>query len=174
MPGLVIIRWSAPLFFANATQFRDLVREAVRSATPPPKWVLIAAEPITDIDTTAGAMLADLDLELNASGIHLAFAELQSSVHDWVVRYELHETIDRAHFYRTVNEAPGRRSRARRAATGPIQERRPQCPERARGRERVSGSVRGGLQLRRRRQHRLPAPGQLKQVQASGIGRNQK
>ena len=52
---------------------------------PPPRWVLVAAEPITDIDTTAGAMLADLDLELNAAGIHLAFAELQSAVRDTIV-----------------------------------------------------------------------------------------
>ena len=51
-----------------------------RAADAPPKWILVAAEPITDIDTTAGAMLADLDLELNARGIHLAFAELQTSV----------------------------------------------------------------------------------------------
>jgi high affinity sulfate transporter 1 len=105
VPGLLVIRWAAPLFFANANQFRDLVRDAVRSATPTPTWVLVAAEPITDIDTTAGAMLADLDVELNASGIHLAFAELQSSVRDWIVRYGLLETIDEGHFYRSVDEA---------------------------------------------------------------------
>ena len=44
-------------------------------------------------------MLADLDLELNASGIHLAFAELQSAVRDTIVRYGLLETIDEGHFY---------------------------------------------------------------------------
>ena len=71
----------------------------------PPQWVLVAAEPITDIDTTAGAMLADLDLELNAAGIHLAFAELQSSVRDTIVRYGLLETIDEGRFYRSVPEA---------------------------------------------------------------------
>ena len=63
------------------------------------------AEPITDIDTTAGSMLADLDAELNASGIHLAFAELQSAVRDTIVRYGLLETIDEGHFYRSVDEA---------------------------------------------------------------------
>ena len=55
---------------------------AGEAADPPPQWVLVAAEPITDIDTTAGEMLADLDLELNAAGIHLAFAELLSAVRD--------------------------------------------------------------------------------------------
>ena len=105
VPGLLIVRWSAPLFFANANQFRDLIRELVKAAAAPPQWVLVAAEPITDIDTTAGSMLADLDLELNAAGIHLAFAELQSSVRDTIVRYGLLETIDEGRFYRSVPEA---------------------------------------------------------------------
>src|SRR5207342_2007094 len=64
VPGLVIVRWSAPLFFANANLFRETIRDAVQSSETIPRWVLIAAAPITDIDTTAGAMLADLDLEL--------------------------------------------------------------------------------------------------------------
>ena len=105
VPGLLIVRWSAPLFFANANQFRDRIRDLVKSSTPEPRWVLVAAEPITDIDTTAGAMLADLDLELNAAGIHLAFAELQSGVRDMIERYGLLETIEEGHFYRSVSEA---------------------------------------------------------------------
>ncbi len=105
VPGLLIIRWSAPLFFANANQFRDRIRELVKASTTTPRWVLVAAEPITDIDTTAGAMLADLDLELNSSGIHLAFAELQSAVRDSIVKYGLLETIDQGHLYRSVTEA---------------------------------------------------------------------
>ena len=104
VPGLLIVRWSAPLFFANANQFRDRIRELVKAATPPPSWVLVAAEPITDIDTTAGAMLADLDLELNAAGIHLAFAELQSEVRDTIVRYGLLQTIDEGHLYGSVKD----------------------------------------------------------------------
>ncbi|MFL5674670.1 MAG: SulP family inorganic anion transporter [Chloroflexota bacterium] len=105
VPGLVILRWSAPLFFANANQFRDRVRELVKTADTPPAWVLVAAEPITDIDTTAGAMLADLDLELNASGIHLAFAEFQSDVRDMIARYGLLDVIEEGHIYRSVSEA---------------------------------------------------------------------
>ena len=105
IPGLLIVRWSAPLFFANASQFRDRIRGLVRTADVPPRWVLVAAEPITDIDTTAGAMLTDLDEELNSAGIHLAFAELQSGVRDVIVRYGLLETIDRDHLYRSVTEA---------------------------------------------------------------------
>ena len=105
VPGMLIVRWSAPLFFANANEFRDRIRELVRTSTPPPRWVLVAAEPITDIDTTAGSMLVDLDLELNAAGIHLAFAELQTAVRDTIVRYGLLETIEGGHFFRSVEEA---------------------------------------------------------------------
>lgn len=105
VPGLLIVRWSAPLFFANANQFRDRIRELVKASAPAPQWVLVAAEPIADIDTTAGEMLADLDLELNAAGIHLAFAELQSNVRDSIVRYGLLSTIDAQHLYGSVTEA---------------------------------------------------------------------
>ena len=78
---------------------------ARKKSVPPPRWVIVAAEPIADIDTTAGTMLADLDLELNAAGIHLAFAELQSSVRDSIVRYGLLSMIDERHLYGSVTEA---------------------------------------------------------------------
>ena len=65
LPGLVIYRFDGPLFFANATTFRDEIRRMAR-ADPPPRWILIAAEPITDVDTTASDMLEELDEALNA------------------------------------------------------------------------------------------------------------
>ena len=104
-PGLIILRWSAPLFFANAGVFRDRVRKLISDAPEKPKWILVAAEPITDIDTTAGAMLHDLDLELNAAGIRFAFAELQSDVALAIVRYGLLEVIDQGHLYPSVTQA---------------------------------------------------------------------
>jgi high affinity sulfate transporter 1 len=116
VPGLLIVRWSAPLFFANATVFRDRIRRLIKESDPPPMWVLVAAEPITDIDTTAGTVLADLDIELNAAGIHLAFAELQSDVRDQIVRYGLLETIDQGHLYPSVTEAVKAFERERREA----------------------------------------------------------
>ncbi len=102
IPGLLILRWDAPLFFANANIFRNLVRDLIAKTEPPPTWVLVAAEPVTDVDTTAAEMLVDLDEELNASGIHLAFAELKDPVKDKVVNYGLLETIDYRHFYPTI------------------------------------------------------------------------
>jgi high affinity sulfate transporter 1 len=105
IPGLLMIRWDAPLFFANANLFRELVRDLIRQTTPSPVWVLITAEPVTDIDTTAADMLVELDVELNAVGRHLIFAELKDPVKDKIVRYGLLETIDRQHFYPTIELA---------------------------------------------------------------------
>lgn len=104
-PGLIMLRWDGPIFFANATLFRQLVREQVAAAETPPHWVLLAAEPITDVDTTAADMLVDLDLELNAAGIHLVFAELKDYVRDKIIRYGLLDTIDHRHFFPTLEVA---------------------------------------------------------------------
>ena len=104
LPGLVIFRFDSPLFFANANTFRDQVL-ALADTDPCPQWILVAAEPITDIDTTAADMLEDLDIRLNEKGVSLVFAEMKSRVHDRVERYELTGTINPEHFYPTISEA---------------------------------------------------------------------
>jgi high affinity sulfate transporter 1 len=104
LPGLVIFRFDAPLIFANARTFRDQVRELAR-ADPPPKWIAIAAEPITDVDTTASAMLEELDVQINALGISLVFAEMKTPVREKIERYKLTRTIDPAHFFPTIEDA---------------------------------------------------------------------
>ena len=106
--GLVILRWDAPLFFANSSLFRDRVRELVRRGGAdgdPVSWVVVASEPITDVDTTAADMLVSLDEELNAEGVHLAFAELKDPVRDKLERYSIYEVIDPDHFYPTIKAA---------------------------------------------------------------------
>jgi high affinity sulfate transporter 1 len=101
LPGLVIYRFDAPLFFANAKTFRDQIRR-LAAADPPPRWIVIAAEPVTDVDTTAADLLTDLDEELNARGISLVFAELKDPVREKVERYGLTRTIDPRHFFPTI------------------------------------------------------------------------
>jgi MFS superfamily sulfate permease-like transporter len=105
LPGLLMIRWEAPLFFANANLFRNKLRKLIIQTEPPLKWVVITAEPISDVDTTAADMLVDLDQELNAAGIHLVFAELKDSVKEKIERYGLLDTIDRRHFFPTIEVA---------------------------------------------------------------------
>jgi high affinity sulfate transporter 1 len=104
LPGLVIYRFDGPLFFANATTFRDEIRRMAR-ADPPPRWILIAAQPMTDVDTTASDMLEELDGALNADGISLVFAELKDPVRRKIERYGLTRTIDPRHFYPTIESA---------------------------------------------------------------------
>ena len=104
LPGLVIYRFDGPLFFANAKTFRDEVRRLVKTE-PKPLWILIAAEPMTDVDTTASAVLEELDEALNADGISLVFAELKDPVRDKIERYGLTRTINPRHFFPTIESA---------------------------------------------------------------------
>ena len=104
LPGLVIFRFDAQLFFANARTFREQIRQlAVRE--PRPQWIMIAAEPITDVDTTAADMLAELDQELNATGTYLVFAELKDPVRAKLERYALIGPLDPHHFFPTLEAA---------------------------------------------------------------------
>src|SRR5215471_1307908 len=104
LPGLVIYRFDGPLFFANAKTFRDEIERLARS-DPPPVWILIAAEPVTDVDTTASDVLEDLDEMLNAQRISLVFAELKDPVRRKIERYGLTRTINPNHFFPTVEAA---------------------------------------------------------------------
>ena len=104
LPGLVIYRFSAPLIFANAKTFRDEVRRMAK-AEPSPRWIVIAAEPITDVDTTASDVLEDLDEALNQQGIALVFAELKDPVRRKIERYGLTRTIEPRHFFPTIEAA---------------------------------------------------------------------
>jgi high affinity sulfate transporter 1 len=104
LPGLVMFRFDAPLIFANARVFRDQIRRLART-DPPPRWIMIAAEPITDVDTTAADMLEDLDADMNARGVSLVFAEMKDPVRRKIDRYQLTRTIDPAHFFPTVEDA---------------------------------------------------------------------
>ena len=103
LPGIVVYRWEAPLFFANAGTFRQQVRRLMRDRHP--SWIVLQCEAITDVNVTAAKMLEDLDLELNAAGCHLAFVEMRSRLQDLTFRYGLFETLDRDHFYPTLERA---------------------------------------------------------------------
>jgi MFS superfamily sulfate permease-like transporter len=103
IPGVVVYRWEAPLFFANAGTFRQQIRHLVRDQRP--AWVVIQCEAVTDVDVTAAEMLEQLDNELNAQGVHMAFAEMRGRLQDLTLRYGLLETLDREHFYPTLEAA---------------------------------------------------------------------
>jgi MFS superfamily sulfate permease-like transporter len=99
IPGLVLFRWDAPLFFANAEVFADRVRQAVGASPTAARWVVVAAEPVTDLDTTAADVLKELDDELVARGVDLRFAEMKDPVKDKLKQYGLFERFGGARFY---------------------------------------------------------------------------
>jgi high affinity sulfate transporter 1 len=103
IPGLVLYRFDAPLFFANADYFRARVRAQARSGGV--RWIVIAAEPITDIDATAGETLTALLDELDAEGIELAFAELKDPVLDRLRRYGIADRLGPDRFFPTLGVA---------------------------------------------------------------------
>jgi high affinity sulfate transporter 1 len=104
LPGLVIVRFDAPLIFANAKTFRDVIRRLAKSE-PKPAWIVVAAEPITDVDTTAADVLEDLDQALGSEGVRLVFAELKDPVRRKIERYGLTRTIDASQFFPTIETA---------------------------------------------------------------------
>jgi high affinity sulfate transporter 1 len=105
IPGAVLLRWDAPLFFANAELFRQRVLEAVAKSPTPVRRIIVAAEPVTSIDVTSADMLAELEQTLRASRIELRFAEMKDPVKDKLKRFELLERFDSASFYPTLGAA---------------------------------------------------------------------
>jgi high affinity sulfate transporter 1 len=104
LPHCVIFRFDAPLFFANSRTFREQIRKLAGSE-PTPTWIIVASEPITDVDTTAADMLQELNEELTDRGICLVFAEMKDPVRTKVERYELTPTIDPNRFFPTIRRA---------------------------------------------------------------------
>ncbi|MEU2003321.1 SulP family inorganic anion transporter [Rhodococcus sp. NPDC019627] len=105
IPGLVLVRFDAPLFFANGEIFDEYVRSVVATAPTPVEWVIVAAEPITGLDTTAVDELVDLDTYLESKGIRLAFAEMKGPIKDQLIRFGVGDRFDSTHFYPTVESA---------------------------------------------------------------------
>lgn len=105
IPGLVIARFDAPLFFANGGIFNEFIRSLVLGADRPVRRVVVAAEPITGLDTTAIDDLIRLDDWLRTQDVDLVFAELKGPIKDRIVRYGLHGRFDEGHFYPTIGRA---------------------------------------------------------------------
>ena len=108
IPGLVLFRWDAPLFFANAELFHERALDAVAASPTPVRWLVVAAEPVTSVDVTAADVLAELDEALHAAGIELCFAEMKGPVKDKLKRFGLFARLGQEAFFPTVGAAVGR------------------------------------------------------------------
>jgi MFS superfamily sulfate permease-like transporter len=80
IPGLLLLRWDAPLFFANAELFKNRVLDETAKSPTRVRWLVVAAEPVTSVDVTAADSLAELEQALHAAGVKLCFAELKDPV----------------------------------------------------------------------------------------------
>jgi high affinity sulfate transporter 1 len=107
VPGLVLFRWDAPLFFANAELFKERVLDAAAKSPTPVRWLVVAAEPVTSVDVTAADILEELDKELHQAGIELCFAELKDPVKDKLKRFGLFAHIGEGFFFPTIGAAVG-------------------------------------------------------------------
>ena len=105
IPGLVLFRWDAPLFFANAELFCDRVQEAVASSPTAVQCVIVAAEPVTSVDVTAADALDELADSLRADGVELWFAEMKDPVKDKLKRFGLFARFGAESFHPTLGEA---------------------------------------------------------------------
>jgi high affinity sulfate transporter 1 len=107
IPGLVLFRWDAPLFFANAEFFNDRVLDAVARSPTPVRWLVVTAEPVTSVDVTAADMLYELDETLHAAGIEMCFAEMKDPVKDKLKRFGIFTHFGEKTFFATIEEAVG-------------------------------------------------------------------
>jgi MFS superfamily sulfate permease-like transporter len=104
IPGLMLFRWDAPLFFANAELFKQRVLDAAAKSPTPLRWLVVAAEPVTSVDITAADMLAELDDTLHEAETELGFAELKDPVKDKLKRFGLFSRFEDS-FFPTVGAA---------------------------------------------------------------------
>jgi high affinity sulfate transporter 1 len=105
LPGLVLFRWDAPLFFANAELFHDRVVDAVAASPTPVRWFVVVAEPVTSVDVTSADMLAELDETLHAAGIKLCVAGMKDPVKDKLKRFGLFTRFGESAFFATIGAA---------------------------------------------------------------------
>ncbi len=115
--GVVIVRFDAPLFFANAGLFADYVRSCIEDREGV-KYVILAAEPITSVDSTAVDELVQLDDLLARSGIELVIAEMKGPVKDDLERRGLGARFGPERFAPTVGAAVDRITGAERRDIG--------------------------------------------------------
>lgn len=105
IPGLVLFRWDAPLFFANAELFQNCVLKAVSDSSAPVKRIIVAAEPVTSVDVSSADVISDLLKSLSESGIELHFAEMKDPVKDKLKRFEIFELLGKEFFHPTIGAA---------------------------------------------------------------------
>lgn len=105
IPGLILLRWDAPLFFANAELFHHCVLDSIAKSPHPVRRIVITSEPVTSVDVTSADMLVELDEQLKAAGIELCFAEMKDPVRDKLRKFGLSDRFDNDRLFPTIGQA---------------------------------------------------------------------
>jgi len=103
--GLVIYRFGAPLYFANATLFLDEIEHILAGASTPVRWFVLDAEAMIDVDTTGAEVLRQAITLLADRDVTFAVSRADQSFRSWLETYDLMELIDESHFYPTNRHA---------------------------------------------------------------------
>lgn len=104
-PGLLVYRFGADLFYANARRFADEVRALVAQAPAPVRWLVVDAGAITDLDYSAARDLRDLCGELQGSGVALAFGRVGPELHADLERHGILAALGAGHVFPTLRQA---------------------------------------------------------------------
>ena len=104
-PGVVIYRFGAPLFYANANRFSEEIRNLADQSPATVSWLIVDAGPITRIDYTAARVVHQLQSDLNLRGVRLAFAHVGSDLKADLDRHHLTDAIGPARLFDTLREA---------------------------------------------------------------------
>ena len=102
---MILFRWDAPLFFANAALFQEEILKQVACSLTPVKRIIVAAEPVTSVDITSADMLAELKKTLDNLQVELHFAEMKDPVKDKLKKFELLQILGDDIFYPTIGSA---------------------------------------------------------------------
>ena len=105
VPGLIVYRYGADLFYANADRFADQVRELVEKAPTPVKWLLWDAEAIGNVDLSAAQTIRTLLEDLNRKGVRVVFGRVNPYLLSDLRRHRIAAVIGEGLIFPTLHEA---------------------------------------------------------------------
>jgi sulfate permease, SulP family len=104
-PGLVVYRFGATLFYANAGRFADEIRMLVGPVPSSLRWLVVDCGAIINVDYTAARVVRELQEDLAQSGVALVFAHVQSDLKPDLDRHHLTEAIGANRIFESLHEA---------------------------------------------------------------------
>ena len=104
-PGLIIYRFGADLFYANADRFADEVRSLVDKAPESVRWFVLDAGTVTDLDYSAARTVRDLLDELTAKNVDVMFARVNTYLRADLDRHGISAKLGEARIFATLHEA---------------------------------------------------------------------